>query len=372
MATQVHISHLRRAAQQGDAEAQYELACCYANGREIPQDDAEAAKWYQKAAEQGHADAQNNLGWMYKTGRGVPVDVSAAIDRYRKAAAQGKEPAKKNLARLAPQKKPRPSPRQFALPLEGKVVGSCPICGSDVVERDTGYSCQATECRFKLKRVILRQVIDSAQASKLLEDGRTDLLSGFVSAKSGRSFSARLVLDEDAKITFEFPKQEPQEETPSEQPAPASKPQAPNKNTLLTHSLGIALPDNTYIRLFSRGAELPVKMTTVYHVPRAIRRGGTDVLKFQIVEGESSAADQNRLVGRVEIRGDILRKTIPAGAEVEMSFTIDASRILTAQTYVPELDEEFQMRVQMGSETGEPQQETPTEEPLARLANANP
>ena len=46
----------------------------YANGRGVPQDYAEAAKWYRKAADQGNAYAQSNLGWMYANGRGVPQD----------------------------------------------------------------------------------------------------------------------------------------------------------------------------------------------------------------------------------------------------------------------------------------------------------
>ena len=61
----------------------------YASGRGVPQDDAEAVKWYRKAAEQGHADAQNNLGVMYASGRGVPEDAVEAVKWYRKAAGQG-------------------------------------------------------------------------------------------------------------------------------------------------------------------------------------------------------------------------------------------------------------------------------------------
>ena len=44
----------------------------YANGEGVPENDAEAVKWYRKAADQGHADAQSNLGFMYATGEGVP------------------------------------------------------------------------------------------------------------------------------------------------------------------------------------------------------------------------------------------------------------------------------------------------------------
>jgi len=42
----------------------------YANGQGVPQDDVEAVAWYRQAAEQGYADAQFNLGVMYADGEG--------------------------------------------------------------------------------------------------------------------------------------------------------------------------------------------------------------------------------------------------------------------------------------------------------------
>jgi uncharacterized protein len=36
--------------------AQYNLGVMYAIGQGVPEDDAEAVKWYRKAAEQGHAE----------------------------------------------------------------------------------------------------------------------------------------------------------------------------------------------------------------------------------------------------------------------------------------------------------------------------
>jgi TPR repeat protein len=62
-------------AEQGHAEAQYNLGGMYAEGRGVPQDYGKAVKWFRKAAEQGHAEAQYNLGGMYFGGRGVqPFD----------------------------------------------------------------------------------------------------------------------------------------------------------------------------------------------------------------------------------------------------------------------------------------------------------
>ena len=61
----------------------------YNNRRGVPQDDAEAVKWYRLAAEQGYAEAQSNLGVMYNNGRGVPQDDAEAVKWYRLAAEQG-------------------------------------------------------------------------------------------------------------------------------------------------------------------------------------------------------------------------------------------------------------------------------------------
>ena len=63
----------------------------YDNGEGVPQDDAEAVRWFRLAAEQGEARAQFNLGIRYANGEGVPQDDAEAIRWYRLAAEQGEE-----------------------------------------------------------------------------------------------------------------------------------------------------------------------------------------------------------------------------------------------------------------------------------------
>ena len=63
-----------KAAEQGNAVAQFNLGLMYEKGQGVPQDYKMAFNWYTKAAEQGVASSQNNLGNMYKEGRVVQQD----------------------------------------------------------------------------------------------------------------------------------------------------------------------------------------------------------------------------------------------------------------------------------------------------------
>ena len=119
---------LKRFAEQGTAEAEYNLALYYelqaANGCDInheynpsnvyadcedsPQSleikrlrfdtDAKAVHWYRKAANQGYAKAQASLGIMYDFGKGVEENDSEAVKWFLKAARQGQALAQHNLA----------------------------------------------------------------------------------------------------------------------------------------------------------------------------------------------------------------------------------------------------------------------------------
>jgi len=84
----------RKAAEQGNAEAQLQLGGIYYYANGVTRDVAEAAKWYRLAAEQGYAEAQHGLGDCYYNGKGVPQDEVLAYMWYNLAAASGFETAK--------------------------------------------------------------------------------------------------------------------------------------------------------------------------------------------------------------------------------------------------------------------------------------
>src|SRR6056300_1298156 len=68
------LRRLELAAEQGDAEAQFNLGRRYDNGEGVTRDNRTAVKWYSLAAEQGLADAQYSLAVMYEWGQGVTGD----------------------------------------------------------------------------------------------------------------------------------------------------------------------------------------------------------------------------------------------------------------------------------------------------------
>ena len=72
----------------------------YATGRGVPQDDAEAMRWYRLAAEQGLAAAQGSLGVMYSTGYGVLQDSVSAHMWLNLAAAQSMGEARELIVKI--------------------------------------------------------------------------------------------------------------------------------------------------------------------------------------------------------------------------------------------------------------------------------
>ena len=94
------LQRLTELAEQGDADAQFDLGVMYENGEGVRKNAVRAASWYRKAADQGSAEAQNNLGTMYEIGSGVQESLRQAMALYRKAADQEYTDALHNWRRL--------------------------------------------------------------------------------------------------------------------------------------------------------------------------------------------------------------------------------------------------------------------------------
>lgn len=85
--SQSDVASIRKAAEQGNADAETNLGVIYDNGHGLPQNYSQAVFWWNKAADQGAADAQYLLGTMYYLGRGVPPDAAKAYFWFDLAAA---------------------------------------------------------------------------------------------------------------------------------------------------------------------------------------------------------------------------------------------------------------------------------------------
>ncbi|MBL8442883.1 MAG: DNA topoisomerase III [Zoogloeaceae bacterium] len=95
-----------------------------------------------------------------------------------------------------------------------QALGPCPKCSSAVFEHGLSYVCEKSvgpgkSCDFRSGKIILQQPIERDQMIKLLAEGRTELLKGFVSSRTRRKFSAFLVRGADGKVGFEFEAKKP-------------------------------------------------------------------------------------------------------------------------------------------------------------------
>ncbi len=86
----------------------------------------------------------------------------------------------------------------------GDVVGKCPLCGGEVIKNRFAYGCRDYQnCKFKVSLQICGRIISKSNIEKLLSEGVTSNIEGFVS-KNGKNFNAKLKLDDDKKIVFDF------------------------------------------------------------------------------------------------------------------------------------------------------------------------
>ena len=87
----------------------------------------------------------------------------------------------------------------------GQIVGKCPLCGRNVIRGRYNYGCFGFSdgCTFKMGVSICKKDIPITEAQRLLAEGATAPLRGFIS-KSGKRFDGRLII-KDGEVVFDFP-----------------------------------------------------------------------------------------------------------------------------------------------------------------------
>lgn len=83
------LEEIKKLAEQGNSEYQYQLGNAYLLGEGIPRNAVIAAEWHKKAASQNHIKAQRSIAYAYKDADGVERNIEEAMVWFEKAAKQG-------------------------------------------------------------------------------------------------------------------------------------------------------------------------------------------------------------------------------------------------------------------------------------------
>ena len=136
------------------------------------------------------------------------------------------------------EERPEPDADEF---MQTTVIGKCPKCGAPVHETADAYVCETAfkdqaKCPMRIGKTILQRDISVDEVKALLEEGKTPLLDGFVSKRTGRAFKAFLVYDEKKGTIFKFEERKPKEkaakaDAAGEKAEKAEKAEAPKRTT---------------------------------------------------------------------------------------------------------------------------------------------
>ncbi len=111
----------------------------------------------------------------------------------------------------------------------------------------------------------------------------------------------------------------------------------------LSRTLGVALANGHVQTYLERGAPLPARRTFTHHTIETIAKGSSEsVLRIPIVQGELSQAHLCRLVGTLDIGGDVVTDTVPTGSAVEVTIELDRGGRLAARALVPAINQVFE------------------------------
>ncbi len=267
---------------------------------------------------------------MLKAGLGIPLDYT--VDPLTVVA--------KGAAVFAGTQKPAPGPKvapaqgEFTIDLKHKPVGvdSSPIVGGTVsgsTPQDlTGFTIELVDSKTQWRSGKIPLRADGVFMTNLhAEKGERHTYLIELCDPTGR----KLKITPD-RLTYTIGA------VVEEQPLP--------------NSMGVALANNEYDKLFEKGRGLPLKATRDYRTVHAIRQGQTgELIKIPIVEGENELADRNRHIDDLQIDATNIRRDLPAGTEVEVTLRMDESRLITVTAYVPTLDEEFSKKIELRKKT---------------------
>ena len=191
----IALPHFLKAANLGDAQAQYNVGTIYVQGLGVVRNDDEALKWFLLASEQGFPLAQSNLGWMYEQGFGSPQNVLLAFMWGTLGARSGDPDAIKYRDRLAKRLKPKQiaMAQKMAHQCAVKKFKGCVYFPLEPPQFADAATYFRSACPASLSEEIFRDVLAGA-----------DALQSFDTATPSRPFSIMAGLSEKSLAAFYY------------------------------------------------------------------------------------------------------------------------------------------------------------------------
>jgi molecular chaperone DnaK len=116
----------------------------------------------------------------------------------------------------------------------------------------------------------------------------------------------------------------------------------------LTHTISVALANNSVDPVFQKMQSLPVRTVRDYTTTTELIAGdGRSRLLIPLLEGSDAKADRNLPIGFIRITGEQVRRSVPRGSRIEFTLAIDTSQRLVADAYVTALDEHFRRTIDL-------------------------
>lgn len=125
----------------------------------------------------------------------------------------------------------------------------------------------------------------------------------------------------------------------------------------LSRALGVVVEDGSGEQevhwLIHKNAPLPALGRHEFRTTVALEPGGEiEIIQVHIVEGDGSSTrpQRQRWVGELTITDRHVPRAVPAGNPIEVRIEVDESRILSAEAYLPLIDQTFSASIEMGSD----------------------
>lgn len=151
----------------------------------------------------------------------------------------------------------------------------------------------------------------------------------------------------------------------------------------LPHTVGVGITKKQYgsetqiietiDKFFEKNSTLPLKETKTYKTFRPLKKGDTsNALPVKVYEGESEIPDRNQIICQLGITGEKIPYDLPEGTDVDITISVDTSRTVTVEAYLPTVDLRLNARATVHAEdvtTGDIEKDLGAQEERARGLN---